>query len=317
MKKCPHKTGGQRRLIELMDGLSQSGMTIYYVTSVFEVIAILRRLSKRAPIIAFDERYLLLAILIRLSKRPLIFCPRGNKLIHHSFRYSSMRLAFYKACFKFLYRYCDKMIFQTRAQMEEFDKLFRIKAKTYIVPNNINATWIKKIPTRSHFDHIPHLKKVGFLGGSEKRKGLDLLLEAFSLCGRKGLDIELLVGGKCDRGNIPSGVRVLGQIKEIEKFYQSVDLVVIPSIYDSFPNVLLEAVWARRVALISDSKISREICGNFNSIVFKRSPLALSKMLYDVYTSSGRWGELTIDCERLRNKYIFSWVDRMKKAIVE
>lgn len=89
-----------------------------------------------------------------------------------------------------------------------------------------------------------------FVGNEYRRKGLDLLLEALSSLDQK--NFQLSVCGKersCDyyvekakNFGLEDRVKFFGQIKEIKAFYSAADSVVIPSMYDPFANVTVEAL---------------------------------------------------------------------------
>ncbi len=86
---------------------------------------------------------------------------------------------------------------------------------------------------------IPKDKKVLlFVGSDWKRKGLDILVRAVN-----SLDANVLLvvaGGrkKPDR----KGVKFLGQVEEVEKLYGASDMLVLPTRYDPFSNVVAEAL---------------------------------------------------------------------------
>ncbi len=87
-----------------------------------------------------------------------------------------------------------------------------------------------------------------FLGSGYFRKGLHFLLKALSLLP----DHFLLVVGKekrlswfktlAGRLGIEKQVQFLGSRKEVLSLYQAADLFVLPTIYDPFSNVCLEAL---------------------------------------------------------------------------
>ncbi len=89
-----------------------------------------------------------------------------------------------------------------------------------------------------------------FIGHNYKRKGLDKLLHALALLKEK--DVQLSVVGKdkdiafyeklTSQLNLTSQVRFFGAQKEIRSFYQIADTLVIPSLYDPFANVTVEAL---------------------------------------------------------------------------
>jgi len=89
-----------------------------------------------------------------------------------------------------------------------------------------------------------------FIGNGYLRKGLGLILEAFSLI--KSLDFHLSVVGKdkqiphfqklIEKLSLTKKVTLYGPQKEVLPFYQKADALVIPSLYDPFANVTVEAL---------------------------------------------------------------------------
>ncbi len=98
--------------------------------------------------------------------------------------------------------------------------------------------------------------RIGFLGSlSQLYKGLDVLLRAASLCGRRGLKVEVLIAGDgryADRMKslarklgIEGQTKFLGQLpsgRHISDLLDSIGLFVMPSYAEGLPRVLLEAM---------------------------------------------------------------------------
>jgi UDP-glucose:(heptosyl)LPS alpha-1,3-glucosyltransferase len=97
--------------------------------------------------------------------------------------------------------------------------------------------------------NIKEEKVVLFAGADFKRKGLPVLLRAFSLIKRDG--VRIIVAGKRPKAEYVSMAKKLGIEKEvtfwgpekkIEQLYSASDLFVLPTIYDPFSNATLEAM---------------------------------------------------------------------------
>ncbi len=81
-------------------------------------------------------------------------------------------------------------------------------------------------------------KALLFVGSDWRRKGLDLVKKVLPRLPEKA---ELLVaGGPALRAR--KGTRFLGPVKEVEELYAAADLFVLPTRYDPFANVVLEAL---------------------------------------------------------------------------
>ncbi len=120
-------------------------------------------------------------------------------------------------------------------------------------------------PGRTDLPHGPgEGGALGFLGRmDEPRKGLDVLLRAFEILGRRRPGLRLLLAGPGDAGDVMARVSpelrdrvvVLGMVSEEDKVraYHSVDVFVAPNLGgESFGIVLAEAMSAGAPILASD-----------------------------------------------------------------
>jgi len=89
-----------------------------------------------------------------------------------------------------------------------------------------------------------------FVGSDWKRKGLLPLLEALSAL-KRDVDFHLLVIGAeagkellraCRGFNLLENVSFLGKRGDVERFFMACDLLCLPTYYDPFANVCLEAM---------------------------------------------------------------------------
>lgn len=117
-----------------------------------------------------------------------------------------------------------------------------------------------------------------FVGHGYERKGLDILLEALS---RFNDDFVLTVIGKdkhIDRYRAKAAkfhdkVFFLGPQPNIRPFYQLADVLVLPSLYDPFANVTLEALAMGLFVITSKTNGAHEIITPQNGIVVQGDDL--------------------------------------------
>lgn len=109
-----------------------------------------------------------------------------------------------------------------------------------------------------------HLQKghtdliVGFIGRLHPDKGIDTLLAATKLVHRDGISIKLVIVGN-DEGadlNLTGGLSEItvfaGQVHDTRPYYAAMDVLVLPSLREGFPNVVLEAAAMSVPAIVSD-----------------------------------------------------------------
>ncbi len=115
--------------------------------------------------------------------------------------------------------------------------------KIHVVRNGVdfsrfNLRWRKKRKKIRKELGISGKKVLLFVGSDWKRKGLDLVQKILPRLPQETL--LLVAGGPVIRPR--KGIRYLGQVREIEKLYAACDLLVLPTRYDPFANVVLEAL---------------------------------------------------------------------------
>lgn len=92
-----------------------------------------------------------------------------------------------------------------------------------------------------------------FIGQNFKRKGLRLLVEAAGLLTQRGRSFRVLVGGGSLRQGRPymalarklgcaSRIQMLGPTRTVEEWYAAADIFCLPTFYDTFGMVVLEAM---------------------------------------------------------------------------
>lgn len=273
---------------------------------------VLKTLRQKNIYYAFDERYLVLAILPFLLNRQVIFFPRGNKLMHYREHFGAGRLVVYRCIFGLLYRMCCLMVFQTNAQALEFKKTYRFKCGYSVLNNNINSGWVGK---GEFVRSVAKTKafRIGFCGDDSYNKGFSFLYDSI----REGVELgrfELHVAG-----DVPApegagdGVVFYGYVSDIKSLLKNVDVLVVPSIYDSFPNVLLEALFYKVPVLMSRNPISEEILrGSGVVFLFERTKDGLLERLDSVVNKK-------FDCflalSEVREMYSFSWDDEFSDIL--
>jgi len=121
----------------------------------------------------------------------------------------------------------------------------------------------------------PHVFHFLFIGNGYLRKGLKQLMYALALL--RGKEFHLSVIGKDNHWedyaslaaklNIQNRVTFFGPQKEIRPFYQIADALVIPSFYDPFANVTVEALAMGLFVISSKSNGGHEILTPQNGTV--------------------------------------------------
>lgn len=138
-----------------------------------------------------------------------------------------------------------------------------------------------------------------FIGNGYKRKGLDVLLKALALI--RNEDFHLSVLGKdkklpeyiikAKKLGLDNKVSFYGQRPDVKKFYQLCDCLVIPSFYDPFANVTVEALAMGLYVISSKSNGGHEILTQDNGFVLEtlQDPYCLSQALKQTLSLPKTW----------------------------
>ena len=142
--------------------------------------------------------------------------------------------------------------------------------KFYLVYNGIDISKFCKNKIENN-----ELFCIGYAGIIANNKGLDVLLEAFKVFVHLYPNAKLILAGSDDKnylGNVTefinnnglnNNIKLLGHVNDMDAFYKSLDIFVLPSIVkEAFGLVLCEAMYCELPVITTDSGAQREIISN-------------------------------------------------------
>ncbi|WP_081859854.1 MULTISPECIES: glycosyltransferase [unclassified Microbacterium] len=102
---------------------------------------------------------------------------------------------------------------------------------------------------------------VGFVGRLHPDKGVDTLMEALRICAQRSISAQLLVVGAQEGVNVETDidgpvdipVHAAGFVQDVRPLLRAMDILVLPSRREGFPNVVLEAGAMKVPAIVSDA----------------------------------------------------------------
>jgi glycosyltransferase involved in cell wall biosynthesis len=203
-----------------------------------------------------------------------------------------------------LLRGASKVIALTKVEAEQYRSMGVSEGKIAIIPNGIDLSEYTELPLKGSFKkkfNIPEDRKIIlYLGRIHKIKGIDFLVRAYAYLKNevKCKDTVLVIAGPDDGflDEVKSLVQSLGISRFViftgplygkEKLgaYVDSDIVVLPSRYETFPNVVLEAyacskpVVASNVEAIPDIVLHGETGLLFQASDVKELANAIAYML--------------------------------------
>lgn len=176
--------------------------------------------------------------------------------------------------------------------------------KIFHIPNMI------RLPENLSYNR-PALQQsliIGLIGRIEKAKGVDIFVKAISLLKQKNVQLKALIAGDGpEYPNIKGLIKelkmendivMLGWITDKQKFYQSIDIICIPSLTESFGLVILEGFIHGKSIIVSNVSGPLEIVtpdkdalifpvGEFTELAKAIEQLVENPQLYRILTQNG------------------------------
>lgn len=214
-----------------------------------EIIKFINILKKEKPSIVHSHLFF-----ATMFAAPLAKLAGVPKVIDTAHLREAWRKGIKKAYFidRFFYRFTDKIIAVSYAVKDYLIKDKKLpKEKIEVIHNGIDLNkFSPEIPNTQY--PVPNTSfRIGVIGRLEPQKGHIYLLKAISLLDGKFNNVKLIIAGdgslrekladSVERLAIRDKVEFLGFRKDIKEIINSLDLVVLPSLYEGLPLIALEA----------------------------------------------------------------------------
>jgi glycosyltransferase involved in cell wall biosynthesis len=166
-----------------------------------------------------------------------------------------------------LYQRADAVVVQTHEVAEWFRRRLRKGAHVVVIPNPV-ATACDLEPSAEL--SRPFVLAAGRLG---HEKGFDVLIRAFGAVSARNPELQLIIAGEgSEERNLRAVVSSLdldarvclpGRVRNLSALMRGAVAFILPSRYEGFPNVLLEALAVGVPCVAADSSAAtREILGD-------------------------------------------------------
>jgi glycosyltransferase involved in cell wall biosynthesis len=168
-----------------------------------------------------------------------------------------------------LYRFARTLVVPSRGLARELIGAYPFtERKIYLLPNSADYAGLSTIPPgfdrenfRAQLDFSPDDLVLVFIAlGQFERKGLPQLLEAIALVGKANIKL-LIVGGsqhwieqygaRAEELKIGRQIAFAGMQRDVGPFLWAGDVFTLPSLYEVFPLVVIEAAAASRPPLVT------------------------------------------------------------------
>ena len=156
--------------------------------------------------------------------------------------------------------YMDRLVAQSRGMAEDLVESYGIDPDSITVINNPIAEEIARhAPSTDGADAAPRrasgpadLDEILFVGRLEEQKGVHHLIDAFAglrssrpdcrlrILGRGPLEEDLR--SRAAAAGVADAITFAGFVDDVWRYYRDADVTALPSLYEGFPNVLVESL---------------------------------------------------------------------------
>lgn len=160
----------------------------------------------------------------------------------------------------------SRIVFDTQTEGLSNDE----KKKFHVIYNGIDTDKYNKYEYGKFCD--TKVFSVGFAGRISEGKGVEYLLDAFRLLASDDSNVRLHLAGPCDKGYYQKLIEIIaemglqdkvifwGIVDDMEKFYKSLNVFVLPSLLkESFGLVLCEALYCGLPVITTITGAQKEI----------------------------------------------------------
>jgi glycosyltransferase involved in cell wall biosynthesis len=224
---------------------------------------------------------------------------------------------------------CDAIVLQSVYDRDDFlSRVPGARDKLHIIGGNIGMPRCTADTRGINAGKL--LRKVLFMGTLGERKGLKYLMEAIAILHHEGhAELELHVAGPgsedqrrrferyAEAGGFARSVRFYGRVPSTFPLMAECDLMVAPSLFDSYPDVILLALHAGIPVIGSRVGGIPEMLLDDDLLFPVRDSAAIATILRRCIDEPGHYSRLRSLCEARRTRFIFDWPEAWENLAKE
>ncbi len=288
--------------------------------------------SKYDRIISFDVPPTLFLCLFHIKNIVLMvrkdFLGYETIIGKNSSTKSKVRLFLLKMCERYVLKRVSLIIVQCEYDKEQLIKRHpilksEINTKCRVQINNVNPSWIENKSSVEKLQFNNNCFNIGFIGDFDnRRKGHDIFLPAIKELQKKGYSVvaHVMGGGrtleKYKQQYEDSTTIFYGRVDNPIAILKSCDLIVVPSMADSCPNTVMEALYNGVVVIGSNVGGIPEILQDEEAL-FPLSIECLVERCISVIDSQEKYLLLKKSQKKRKTELTFSWAEKISNIICE
>ena len=242
------------------------------ITTPYHLFKIIKKEIKNYDIIHIHEHRTILAVIVHhyAKKNNIPYIIQAHGYVLPFYQKTILKKIFDKLWGNKILNDASKAIALTNTELEQYTKMGVKEEKIVIIPNGINFSEYENLPKKGEFRKKFGIKDdekiILYLGRINKIKGLDILMEAFSDIITDLKKVKLVIVGP-DDGFLKSLKKMSFELGLNEKVlftgplykenkleaYLDAYVYVLPSVYEAFPNTVIESCACGSPVIITKS----------------------------------------------------------------
>ena len=213
-------------------------------------------------------------------------------------------------------RGADRIVFQSAHDRDAVSaRRPEARDRGVVIPNSFHVSWLD--PEYAETNRSRRLERGLYIGHLNHRKGTEYLFWALArLGGRLPFDIVGFGGLEqwcrtfVEEKGLGDSVVFHGRIDRPLDLLASADLLVVPSLFDSFPNTVLEALFAGTPVIGSDTPGIETMLKEPPLLFPRGDAVALAARLGELLDDREEYRKVRDACRRRRQEFDFDWAAR-------
>ncbi|WP_337957998.1 glycosyltransferase [Guptibacillus sedimenti] len=226
----------------------------YILKAIFDVHKAINRIKPDIVHVhsTFAGIFVRIPFFMKKSKPKIIYCSHGWSFLMDVSKKSKIA---YSIVERALARKTDLIV---NISKNEQNKSLQYKLpinKSIVIYNGISEK-VSKNAVSLEISIDPHKINVLFVGRFDKQKGLDILIDFFNKYPNKKISLYLIGDGVLDNQHldIPENVINIGWVDnyKLDSYYQMFDAIIMPSRWEGFGLVAVEAMKNKKPVIVSN-----------------------------------------------------------------
>jgi len=302
----------------------KNNVLAFFIFSIFIQFKMLKVLLKEenAVILTFggiNSFYMIFSSFI--SRKKLITFVRGDEILEIQIKYKQPILRIYQFLYRLGILRTNKILSVNSDLVRKLIREYQISPERFLViPNSISPSIIKDISK----DNLNNSNlTIGYAGSFRINKGVGTLLKALKSLLERDYNIDaFLVGNGPEemqmrffimKNNFEKNIHILSWKESLDNFFEKIDLLISPSLYEGCPNIVLESI-ARGIPVLGTSVGGTKEILLYTELLFDpNNYLELAKKIETVYNNKSI---LSLYKEMVKDRRKDFLVDWKKKTLL-